>query len=114
RAAGNAQPAGRPQAPPGWRGLWLGPRPRSAGRPLSLGGTWGGTTTPMRLDGQRSAEPCTTILRDIRPIYTLRGYSTNCAGAHSDHADRGGERQQTQRLIVTDRLQSGHGFGGGP
>lgn len=32
------------------------PRDRGASRPHSLGGTWGGTTTPMRLDRRRPAE----------------------------------------------------------
>src|SRR3954453_20058932 len=96
----------RKEDPVGGRGpLSFGSRGASV--PLSLGGTWGGTTTPMRLDAAAPRSWLTTSLRHFCPICTLRHDCPNGRGAHSHHADRGGQRQQADGSGLPDRRHLG-------
>src|SRR3954453_6019478 len=77
---------------------------RGASVPLSLGGTWGGTTTPMRLDAAAPRSLLTASLRRFCPICTLRHDSPDCRSAHSHHAHRRDQCQQPDRPALPDRL----------
>src|SRR3954447_23126093 len=85
-------------------------RSRGASVPLSLGGTWGGTTTPMRLDAAAPRSLLTTTLRHFCPICTLRHDCPDCRGTHTHHTNRGGQRQQPDRPGVRHRLHRRDGL----
>src|SRR3954453_1471065 len=76
---------------------------RGASVPLSLGGTWGGTTTPMRLDAAAPRSLLTTSVRHLCPIFPLRHDRPNCRCAHSHHKDRRRQRQRPERPVLRDR-----------
>jgi hypothetical protein len=56
------------------------PESRGASVPHSLGGTWGGTTTPMRLDAAAPRSLLAVSLRDLCPRCTFRNNCPNHPG----------------------------------
>jgi hypothetical protein len=73
-----------------------GPEAQTAGRrhPHLQGGTWGGTTTPTKLDRRRPAETWSGLQR-YRTSCTLRDDSSDYGRCHTKHTNCRNNRQES-------------------
>lgn len=93
----------RDQNGPVRRGQGRSSESRGAPVPHSLGGTWGGTTTPMRLDAAAPRSLLAISLRDLCPRCTFRHNCPDdaCRDAHDQH--HGHRRQQADLPVRRHR-----------